>query len=322
VLVNRTCSAALAGAHLRGLAGAHARATRHAGIALADLDLERLTGVAGALLRRGDPFAARAADEVFSCLRGSPHRRPELYGELSQPQADAFAYHYERRGLDTWRAEYERIKERRMALSRRAGCRSRGPLEAALRRDGIDVNDSSASSPRRPNGRTGPGVLRTGDMHASWRRGGRSGRMVSAAEAWQRAPGATTGEIPLVRRPRHPRQLRELTVSSYQKALPHLDPPGERVEAPFEGAFIPGSSGGRAAPQSLRSCSSYRASILPRRSCSIENDFLARDGDAGDRRPGQSRTRPVSHPPGLGMVLSPLLDWLRGRKDSTWSASA
>ena len=29
----------------------------------------------------------------------------------TRPQPDAFAYHYERRGLDTWRAEYDRIKE-------------------------------------------------------------------------------------------------------------------------------------------------------------------------------------------------------------------
>ena len=48
----------------------------------------------------------------FFCRPGQSHdRRPELYGELTQPQPDAFAYHYERRGLDTWRAEYDRIKE-------------------------------------------------------------------------------------------------------------------------------------------------------------------------------------------------------------------
>src|SRR5207245_7296381 len=35
-------------------------------------------------------------------------------------------------------------------------------------------------------------------------------------------------------------ELRELTVATYAKAMPHLDPPGRRIEAPFEGAVIPG----------------------------------------------------------------------------------
>ena len=50
-------------------------------------------------------------DEVYGCRPGQSHdRRPELYGELTRPQADAFEYHYERRGLATWRTEYDKLK--------------------------------------------------------------------------------------------------------------------------------------------------------------------------------------------------------------------
>src|SRR5258706_1984646 len=83
-----------------------------AGIAFADLDPARLDALRSRyydeeiLSPPGDP------EQVFFCRPGQSHdRRPELYGELAQPQADAFAYHYDRRGLDTWRAEYERVNK-------------------------------------------------------------------------------------------------------------------------------------------------------------------------------------------------------------------
>jgi predicted amidohydrolase len=40
----------------------------------------------------------------------SHDRRPELNGELTKPQPDAFAHHYERRGLDTLPREDEKIR--------------------------------------------------------------------------------------------------------------------------------------------------------------------------------------------------------------------
>ena len=57
-------------------------------------------------------LAPPASDgDLFWSRPGQSHdRRPELYGELTEPQADAFEYHYERRGLDTWRQEYEKIR--------------------------------------------------------------------------------------------------------------------------------------------------------------------------------------------------------------------
>ena len=85
-----------------------------AGIAFADLDLGRLDALRSRYYDEEILSPPEREDQVFFCRPGQSHdRRPELYGELTQPQADAFEYHYERRGLDTWRREYERIKEER-----------------------------------------------------------------------------------------------------------------------------------------------------------------------------------------------------------------
>ena len=83
-----------------------------AGIAFADLDPARLDALRSRYYDEEILSPPAASEQVFFCRPGQSHdRRPELYGELAQPQVDAFAYHYERRGLDTWRAEYEKIKE-------------------------------------------------------------------------------------------------------------------------------------------------------------------------------------------------------------------
>ena len=82
------------------------------GIAFADLDPARLDALRSRYYDEEILSPPAASEQVFFCRPGQSHdRRPELYGELAQPQVDAFAYHYERRGLDTWRAEYEKIKE-------------------------------------------------------------------------------------------------------------------------------------------------------------------------------------------------------------------
>lgn len=82
------------------------------GMACADLDLDRLA-VMRSHFYDEEMLSPPASDaDVLWCRPGQSHdRRPELYGELVAPQADAFEYHYERRGLDTWKREYEKIKE-------------------------------------------------------------------------------------------------------------------------------------------------------------------------------------------------------------------
>ena len=89
------------------------------GIALADLDLDRLREIRSHYYDEEILSPPQQDDQVYLCRPGQSHdRRPELYGELTRPQPDAFEYHYERRGLDTWRAEYEKIKKEAVNVDR------------------------------------------------------------------------------------------------------------------------------------------------------------------------------------------------------------
>ncbi len=84
------------------------------GVTCADLDLDRLR-VLRSHFYDDEMLSPPASDaDVLWSRPGQSHdRRPELYGELTQPQPDAFEYHYERRGLDTWPREYEKIRTSR-----------------------------------------------------------------------------------------------------------------------------------------------------------------------------------------------------------------
>jgi hypothetical protein len=81
------------------------------GMAYADLDLDRLRVLRSHFYDDEMLSPPASDDDVLWSRPGQSHdRRPELYGELTQPQGDAFDYHYERRGLDTWPDEYEKIR--------------------------------------------------------------------------------------------------------------------------------------------------------------------------------------------------------------------
>ena len=83
-----------------------------AGLMVADLDLALLQALRSRYYDEEILSPPGPGDAVYACRPGQSHdRRPELYAELTRAQPDAFEYHYERRGLDTWREEYERIKE-------------------------------------------------------------------------------------------------------------------------------------------------------------------------------------------------------------------
>lgn len=87
------------------------------GIAYADLDVSRLEQLRSRYYDEEVLSPPGTEDDVMWCRPGQSHdRRPELYGDLVAPQPDAFEYHYERRGLDTWRAEYEKIRRTEEAL--------------------------------------------------------------------------------------------------------------------------------------------------------------------------------------------------------------
>jgi predicted amidohydrolase len=82
------------------------------GILIADLDMGRLDAIRSKYYDEEILSPPGPDEEIFFCRPGQSHdRRPELYAELVRPQPDAFTYHYERRGLETWRAEYDKIKE-------------------------------------------------------------------------------------------------------------------------------------------------------------------------------------------------------------------
>jgi hypothetical protein len=81
------------------------------GMACADLALDRLRVLRSHFYDDEMLSPPASDDDVLWSRPGQSHdRRPELYGELTQPQGDAFDYHYERRGLDTWPDEYEKIR--------------------------------------------------------------------------------------------------------------------------------------------------------------------------------------------------------------------
>lgn len=82
------------------------------GMLIADLDLGRLDAIRSRYFDEELLSPPQPNGEIIGCRPGQSHdRRPELYAELTRPQPDAFTYHYERRGLDTWRQEYHKIKE-------------------------------------------------------------------------------------------------------------------------------------------------------------------------------------------------------------------
>ena len=109
--------------------------------------------------------------------------------------------------------------------------------------NGIDVNDFERVVASTTEWKEwGPAWLRTGDLHRELGdEAARSKRNVTAAEAWQRAAWCYhLGKFLWFEDLTLHAQLRDRAVSVYGKTLPHLDPPAERLEIPFEGHVIPG----------------------------------------------------------------------------------
>ena len=187
--------------------------------------------------------------------------------------------------------------------------------------NGIDMNDFERVLSATAEWKDwGPAWLRAGDVHRELGdEAARAGRTVSAAEAWQRAAWCYhLGKFLWFEdRSLHDR-LRELTIDTYQKALPHLDPPGERIEMPFEGALIPGilrrPRGASRPPLALLvpGLDSSKEELY-----AIENDFLRRGmATLSVDGPGQSENAPrFPIRPDWGPVIGAIFDGLRGRKD-------
>ena len=187
--------------------------------------------------------------------------------------------------------------------------------------NGIDVNDFDKLVAGTPEWKDwAPAWRRMGDVHLGLaEEAARAGRMVSAAEAWQRAAWCYhLGKFLWFEDAGLHVRLSELTVSTYARALLHLDPPGERVEVPFEGTVIPGilrrPRGAAKLPLVLLvpGLDSVKEELF-----AIENDFLRRGmATLAVDGPGQGENAPrFPIRPDWASVVGPLLDGLRGRRD-------
>ena len=109
--------------------------------------------------------------------------------------------------------------------------------------NGIDVNDfERVLGEAKEWAQWAPAWHRVGDTHLAIAEDAeRRGRLVSAAEAFQRAAWCYhLGKFLWFEdRALHDR-LSDMTATTYARALPHIDPAGRRVEFPFEGARLPG----------------------------------------------------------------------------------
>ena len=108
--------------------------------------------------------------------------------------------------------------------------------------NGIDVNDFDDTVAKTAEWKDwGPNWRTVGQMHESLAREARDrGRHLSAAQAFQRAAWCYhLGKFLWFEDLELHAELRDRSVAVYREALPHLDPPGERLEIPFEGSFIP-----------------------------------------------------------------------------------
>ena len=185
--------------------------------------------------------------------------------------------------------------------------------------NGIDVNDFDETVAETTEWKDwGPNWLAVGAMHeALGAEALAHGHSLSAAQAFQRAAWCYhLGKFLWFEDLEVHAQLRDRSVRVYRKAMPHLDPPAERLEIPFERRFIPGNlrraRGADHPPLVL---------IVPGLDSSkeelfaIEEDFLRRgmatltiDG------PGQSENSvDFAIRPNWETVITPLLDELSRR---------
>ncbi|HEV8537056.1 MAG TPA: alpha/beta fold hydrolase [Candidatus Limnocylindria bacterium] len=110
--------------------------------------------------------------------------------------------------------------------------------------NGIDVNDFERVLAETTDWADwGPAWRQVGDEHRLLATDADArGRAVTATEAYQRAAWSYhLGKFLWFEDRALHLELSKLTVGTYLRALPNLDPPGERIELPFEGATLPGN---------------------------------------------------------------------------------
>jgi dipeptidyl aminopeptidase/acylaminoacyl peptidase len=184
--------------------------------------------------------------------------------------------------------------------------------------NGIDVNDFDDTVAKTTEWKDwAPNWKAVGEVHeAIGQEAEERGRWVSAAQAYQRAAWCWhLGKFLWFEDEAVHGELRDRSVAVYRKALPHLDPPAERLEIPFEGGMIPGNI-----RRPAHSANAPLVLMVPGLDSSkeelfaIEDDFLRRglatltiDG------PGQSENSvDFAIRPNWETVITPLLDHLSG----------
>ena len=185
--------------------------------------------------------------------------------------------------------------------------------------NGVDVNDFEAVLAETADWKDwAPAWKHVGDMHRSLaEEAERDGRRETATAAFQRAAWSYhLGKFLWFEDVALHDALSDATVAAYARAIPYLDPPGERVEAPFEGTVLPGIL--RKPPAAARpplvllvpGLDSVKEELF-----AMENDFLRRglatltvDG------PGQGENAPrFPIRADWSTVITPLLDHLASR---------
>jgi 2,6-dihydroxypseudooxynicotine hydrolase len=184
--------------------------------------------------------------------------------------------------------------------------------------NGIDVNDFDDIVAKTTEWNDwAPNWLAVGAMHETLGTEAEShGRTLSATQAFQRAAWCYhLGKFLWFEDPKLHAELRDRSVAVYRRALPHLDPPAERMEIPFEGRIIPANfrrAKGTARPPLVLLVPGLDSS--KEELFAIEEDFLRRgmatltiDG------PGQSEnSADFAIRPNWETVVTPLLDHLAG----------
>lgn len=187
--------------------------------------------------------------------------------------------------------------------------------------NGIDVNDFEAVLASTEDWKDwAPAWQRVGDAHRALADAAeRAGHRVTATAAYQRAAWSYhLGKFLWFEDVSLHDALRDATVAAYAKAMPHLDPAGERIEAPFEATVLPGilrKPPGLAHPPLVLvvpGLDSVKEELF-----TMENEFLRRglatltiDG------PGQGENAPrFPIRRDWSTVITPLLDHLARRTD-------
>jgi len=187
--------------------------------------------------------------------------------------------------------------------------------------NGIDVNDfERVQAATTEWADWAPSWKAVGDVHRELAEAAAArGRVVSATEAFQRAAWSYhLGKFLWFEDPDLHLEMNALVTAMYALALPHLDPPGERLEIPFEGTTIPANLrrprgvSGPAVVLLVPGLDSVKEELF-----AMEQDFLRRgmatltvDG------PGQGESAPrFPIRADWSSVVRPIIDALEARPD-------